>query len=154
MQSVNRLKEHPLCWIRNNLAWFSSAICFAIINFNLQIFTDCVDFSTFAWTIVISFWHLLSVHRCKLSGATWTNPPIIDWNMSRNDSKCADQTFGTYIWEVAFQHLFDVVFFFCRETTLKKVKLWWHLCIVKNIFWYFGGKKVPVFNKSIRNIFV
>ena len=43
---------------------------------------------------------------------------------------------------MTFQHLFDVVFFFCRETTLKKVKLWWHLCIVKHIFWYFGrGKK-------------
>ena len=47
---------------------------------------------------------------------------------------------------MTFQHLFDVVFFFCRETTLKKVKLWWHLCIVKHIFWYFGAEKKFLFS--------
>ena len=29
---------------------------------------------------------------------------------------------------------------------MKKVKLWWHLCIVKHIFWYFGAEKKFLFS--------
>ena len=43
-----------------------------------------------------------------------------DWNRSRTDSKIAGQTFETFIWEVTFQHLFDVFVFVCLKWLWRK----------------------------------